>query len=498
MAKSIVQYDLLISCPGDIQDELKIINDVITQFNELYTDVLGLCVRTKHWSKNSYAQSGAKPQNLLNKQFVRDCDAAIAIFWTRFGTPTDKYGSGTEEEIEEMLESGKQVFMYFSEKAIQPSLLVSEEYQKVQGFKDKYKDKGIYFTYTSDEAFKKLFLAHLSQYFLSLNKIEQIAQTKCSKISIQSITDNGFSDIVYPTVFNLSGHICTENMLNEAKSLFEKLCSYNVDGNTLSSVTLNSAFFSPVEINSDKQEVIALFAEKLNIKIPENFFSLGNLRENKINSAISIVGGRSFEGNAEEKTRYREINKLYEKIQDILGWAPFENQFKDYKCLKLVVVNDGTTFDEDIDVSLRFPAQMIIQHEDLPIPEKNTLKYITENYSLHDIFGISSTANYNDYKSSKVSNGFRLNKISPPVGLPGFRDYREEYIEDLDDVFEYEYFDDDGYIIVKLHIDYLKHNTAVAFPTVIFITDKISDVSYQITSKFNDLVINGTIHSSEK
>ena len=34
---------------------------------------------------------------------MRDCDAAVAIFWTKFGTPTDKYGSGTEEEIEEML-----------------------------------------------------------------------------------------------------------------------------------------------------------------------------------------------------------------------------------------------------------------------------------------------------------------------------------------------------------------------------------------------------------
>lgn len=35
--------------------------------------------------------------------------AAVAIFWTKFGTPTDKYGSGTEEEIEEMLSSNKQV-----------------------------------------------------------------------------------------------------------------------------------------------------------------------------------------------------------------------------------------------------------------------------------------------------------------------------------------------------------------------------------------------------
>ena len=40
---------------------------------------------------------GGKPQALLNEQFVNKCDAAVAIFWTRFGSPTDEYGSGTEE-----------------------------------------------------------------------------------------------------------------------------------------------------------------------------------------------------------------------------------------------------------------------------------------------------------------------------------------------------------------------------------------------------------------
>jgi len=37
------------------------------------------------------------------------------IFGTRFSTPTDEYGSGTEEEIQEMLEAGKQVIMCFYE-----------------------------------------------------------------------------------------------------------------------------------------------------------------------------------------------------------------------------------------------------------------------------------------------------------------------------------------------------------------------------------------------
>ena len=111
MPKSVIQYDLLISCPGDIKDEVNCIKEVVDQFNATFADSLGISIRTKHWSKNSYPQSGGKPQALLNEQFVNDCDAAIAIMWTRFGTPTDEYGSGTEEEIEIMLHDGKQVFM---------------------------------------------------------------------------------------------------------------------------------------------------------------------------------------------------------------------------------------------------------------------------------------------------------------------------------------------------------------------------------------------------
>ena len=118
MAQNVTLYNLLISCPGDIKEEVTLIEAAVDEFNELYAETLGITIKTRHWSKSSYAQSGGKPQALLNEQFVNKCDAAVAIFWTRFGSPTDEYGSGTEEEIEIMLQSGKQVFMYFSDKPI--------------------------------------------------------------------------------------------------------------------------------------------------------------------------------------------------------------------------------------------------------------------------------------------------------------------------------------------------------------------------------------------
>lgn len=132
MAQNVTLYNLLISCPGDIKEEVTLIESAVDEFNELYAETLGITIKTRHWSKSSYAQSGGKPQALLNEQFVNKCDAAVAIFWTRFGSPTDEYGSGTEEEIEIMLQSGKQVFMYFSDKPIPPSKINGDGYEKIQ------------------------------------------------------------------------------------------------------------------------------------------------------------------------------------------------------------------------------------------------------------------------------------------------------------------------------------------------------------------------------
>mgnify|MGYP001266094318 FL=1 len=125
--------------------------------------------------------------------------------WTKFGSPTDEYGSGTEEEIEIMLQSGKQVFMYFSDKPIPPSQMNDEGYKKIQAFREKYKDRGIYFTYSSDEEFKKLFFAHLSMYFLSVKKVKEATTEKVSELKLMGIDENGKlvdEASVYPFVLN--------------------------------------------------------------------------------------------------------------------------------------------------------------------------------------------------------------------------------------------------------------------------------------------------------
>lgn len=228
MAQNVTLYNLLISCPGDVAEEVKMIESAVEEFNELYSETLGITIKTRHWSKSSYAQSGGKPRALLNEQFVNKCDAAVAIFWTKFGSATDEFDSGTEEEIEIMLQSGKQVFMYFSDKPLPPSQVNDEGNKKIQAFREKYKDRGIYFTYFSDEEFNKLFFAHLSMYFLSEQKVKEVKSERTSKLKLMGIEDNGkLSEEAIVSSFVLNTQTTMHQFLETIRSLYQEIAGMN-------------------------------------------------------------------------------------------------------------------------------------------------------------------------------------------------------------------------------------------------------------------------------
>lgn len=77
--------------------------------------------------------------------------------------------------------------MYFSDKPRSPPQMNKESYKKVQAFRDKYKDRGIYFTYSSEKEFKTLLFAHLSQCFLSEKRVAEVKGERYSELKIVGI-----------------------------------------------------------------------------------------------------------------------------------------------------------------------------------------------------------------------------------------------------------------------------------------------------------------------
>lgn len=317
MAQNVTLYNLLISCPGDIKKEVTLIEAAVDEFNELYAETLGITIKTRHWSKSSYAQSGGKPQALLNEQFVNKCDAAVAIFWTRFGSPTDEYGSGTEEEIEIMLQSGKQVFMYFSDKPIPPSKINGDGYEKIQAFRDKYKDKGIYFTYSSDEEFKKMFFAHLSMHFLAEKRVSETANEYRSELKLLGIDETGrLTEEAVVCPFVLNAEITMKEYITSIKKMYQEISDMNVGGRSVTANTFFAGFTSPVDIDEDEKEFITAAAEQLECELSDSFFELGNLNKDTLTS--NPLSGPKLNGTSEEKQKYWKIKRLHETISNVL------------------------------------------------------------------------------------------------------------------------------------------------------------------------------------
>lgn len=67
MGKMVRKFDILISCPSDVQKELDVIRGIVDNFNSTIDDTNDVILRTKHWETDSYAQSGGSPQDLLNE-----------------------------------------------------------------------------------------------------------------------------------------------------------------------------------------------------------------------------------------------------------------------------------------------------------------------------------------------------------------------------------------------------------------------------------------------
>lgn len=492
MSQNVTLYNLLISCPGDVKDEVTLIESAVNEFNELYAEPLGITITPRHWSKSAYAQSGGKPQSLLNEQFVNKCDAAVAIFWTKFGSPTDEYSSGTEEEIENMLKSGKQVFMYFSDKPLSPSQMNDDGYKKILAFREKYKERGLYFTYSSNEEFKKLFFAHLSMYFLHDKKDKETAIERAPKLKLMGIDKDGnLSDkfSVYPFVLN------TENTMNQyidvIRTMYQEISEMNVGSRDLAS---NPHFISlerPVEIDKAERNLIAELAKKLELELSDNFFDLGNL--NKDSFVSDPFSGPTLRGKPEEIQKYEKIKELHDMISKAIEWAPVEQAFSDKYCLRLAVQNCGRAIDEDVEITFEIPQESLLSLTEFPHFKNDEMKYLLNDCNMYELFGINSTYEYIDYSDSSKNGGNPVPYPAPTALLGYTPDYKEAFDDTLKNIFCYSVYPKKEIYIVKLKLDYIKHNTTVAFPSVLFVKRQFQKITYKITSKNNPEVFEGVL-----
>ncbi|MDR2441764.1 MAG: hypothetical protein LBE12_20585 [Planctomycetaceae bacterium] len=155
-------YRIFIASPSDVLKERNIIRDVLDEWNTVNSLKESVVLLPVGWETHSYSEMGDHPQNILDKQILSNADLLIGVFWHRIGTPTEKYQSGTVQEIHEHIDSGKPVMLYFSDCPINPSEIDKNQREELDKFKDKIRDKGYFKSYKSRDEFRSTLLRDIS------------------------------------------------------------------------------------------------------------------------------------------------------------------------------------------------------------------------------------------------------------------------------------------------------------------------------------------------
>jgi hypothetical protein len=168
-------YNVMIASPSDVEAERNIVREVIHEWNVIHSEHRHVVLLPVSWESHSSPEMGASPQEIINSQVLDRCDLLVGIFWTRIGTTTGEYASGTAEEIERHVSADKPAMLYFSNKPAHPDTIDMEQYSKLKEFKSSCQSRGLYEVYDNLSDFNKKFFRQLqlklneSKYFSSPN-----------------------------------------------------------------------------------------------------------------------------------------------------------------------------------------------------------------------------------------------------------------------------------------------------------------------------------------
>jgi len=167
-------FRVFLSAPADVIAEPEIVAGVLREWNVQHGQDRSVRVELVHWRTHAYPAAGQRPQSLINKQAFDRADIVVGVFWTRFGTPTGRFGSGTEEELRRGIAQGKAVMVYFSRVAPPKRSGRPLQYSKIKAFQRKLGKQALYWEFSSLDGFERDFRNHLAMEMQDLQKKHQL------------------------------------------------------------------------------------------------------------------------------------------------------------------------------------------------------------------------------------------------------------------------------------------------------------------------------------
>lgn len=194
-------YNVMIVSPSDVSREREIVKNVLYRWNEINSRSRHIVFSVLGYDINAHPDSGNHPQELLNQQLLEHADLIIAIFWTKLGSPTMEYSSGSVEEISKHIHQKKKAYIYFSNKAVELKNVNMTQYEKLQQYKTSIQGNSYYKEFSTEEDFEhqlsdniQLIANELEQamkeYGDQQTQIQEIHLSKCEELMLKMVRLN--------------------------------------------------------------------------------------------------------------------------------------------------------------------------------------------------------------------------------------------------------------------------------------------------------------------
>lgn len=460
MPRQTTTYDILFSCPGDVVSHINMVRKAIDSFNETTGMEHQVTFMLRHWSISSYTESGKSGQASINDQFIKKCDAAIAVFGDKFGTPTEEWRSGTEEEIEIFLNEKKQVFMYFYEggksKDADP-----DELKKVREFKKKYSPRGVHASYQNEDQLTSIVKDHLDKWFLHKGKCllsdDSTIKSKNIQPKSKQLPQNTFSfktyneGKIYDKIFfsKLKFPFDVEKTQANIKKLIEKISSIAIEKTSLKSNEMQELCI----VDADEKNIIIEYAKKRKIFLPKDFFNLGNLRTHLFNGMVGSDG---------EKEKYEFIGVLAKNVKEAMVQDFLVKKLNGLKILWGVVINESNQEGKDVSITLEMKKNNFLSLNEIFLSLEKVLRKIVNRDFLKKNFPNFDASDYFHGVGNLFSSEYPSDK---------------EYVDTLNNFFDYSISERDDVVCLKYYIGCIKIGGKRYMPLPIFFNESSNEVS---------------------
>jgi hypothetical protein len=144
--------------PEDLTDEVGAVEAAVEEINAALSRDFGRRLDVITWRNTAAPGVSTDPQAVINEDVGDDYNLFIDILWTRFGAPTPRAGSGTEEEFERAYTRYKaspgsvRVMFYFKRAPIDFEQIVPAQIEAIDAFRAKLGPKGVlYWDFSSPD-----------------------------------------------------------------------------------------------------------------------------------------------------------------------------------------------------------------------------------------------------------------------------------------------------------------------------------------------------------